>query len=204
MGDGCESGIQSWEETDGSPDWQCTSGVWKDFCPVPWCSEYWWVQIRAGGFHVPRTSLQNCGQCTLTWLFIPSEPWSPLGNCPYVVLEICRLTTFCALALVCPLGPLWKVGIPLPCLVSPQLAECQPHMGREGHLKRESSVLGPLFLTWFGFLLHSAAVSLFMRDDAKAGGLVTLGQNQVNGACRLWVLYCFARAVLCNTTDWVA
>ena len=36
-----------------------------------------------------------------------------------------------------------------------------------------------------------------MRDDAKAGGLVTLGQNQVNGACRLWVLYCFARAVLC-------
>ena len=46
-----------------------------------------------------------------------------------------------------------------------------------------------------GVLLHSAAVSLFMRDDAKAAGLVTWGRDQVNGTRRLWVLYFFARVV---------
>lgn len=121
MGNWCESRIESWEERDRSPDLQCTSGVWRDFCPVSWCFEYRWVQIRAGGFRVPLSSLQNCGQCTLTWLFIPSEPRSPLGNCPYVVLEIRLLTMFHALALVCPMGPLWEVATPRPCLVAPQL-----------------------------------------------------------------------------------
>ena len=81
----------------------------------------WAPQNQDSCGRVPLTSLQNCGQCTLTWLFIPSEPRSPLGNCPYVVLEIRLLTVFHALALVCPMGPLWEVATPRPCLVAPQL-----------------------------------------------------------------------------------
>ncbi|KAI4535570.1 hypothetical protein MG293_014796 [Ovis ammon polii] len=46
-----------------------------------------------------------------------------------------------------PYGSTLGSGDPSSMFGRPAAAECQPRMGREGHLKRGSSVLGPLILT---------------------------------------------------------
>lgn len=46
-----------------------------------------------------------------------------------------------------PYGSTLGSGDPSSMFGRPAAAECQPHMGREGHLKCGSSVLGPLILT---------------------------------------------------------
>lgn len=78
------------------------------------CSQSWRIPCS------PLT-LSRTVDIFLTWLFIPLESDPPLGNCPYVVLEI-RLIQ-CSIA-----GsglPLWvhfgEVATPRPCLVALQL-----------------------------------------------------------------------------------
>lgn len=46
-----------------------------------------------------------------------------------------------------PYGSTLGSGDPSSMFGRPAATECQPRMGREGHLKRGSSVLGPLILT---------------------------------------------------------